>query len=79
MIGFHLAPDVNVYPWDWAISLAPFSRCSREEAKARRFVTRASVGSIKKNCYRVGFYSTRGNEKECDLIKCFLNVPPGGE
>ncbi len=81
-LSFKLAPDVNVYTWDWTTSLAPFSRCSREEAKARRFVTRASVGSIediKKNCYWVGFYSTRGNEDECDLIKCFLNAPPGWE
>jgi hypothetical protein len=81
-LSFKLAPDVNVYTWDWTTSLAPFSRCSREEAKAKRFVTRASVGSledIKKNCYWVGFYSTRGNENECDLIKCFLNTPPGWE
>jgi hypothetical protein len=81
-VSFKLAPDVNVYTWDWTASLTPFSRCSREEAKAKRFVTRASVGSpedIKKNCYWVGFYSTRGNEKECDLIKCFLNAPPGWE
>jgi hypothetical protein len=81
-VSFKLAPDANVYTWDWTTSLAPFSRCSREEAKARRFVTRASVGSlddIKKNCYWVGFYSTRGNENECDLIKCFLNAPPGWE
>ena len=81
-VSFQLARDVNVCTWDWTTSLAPFSRCSREEAKARRFVTRASVGSvedIKKNCYWVGFYSTRGNEKECDLIKCFLNAPPGWE
>lgn len=81
-VSFKLAPDVNVYTWDWTTGLAPFSRCSREEAKARRFVTRASVGSlddIKKGCYWVGFYSTRGNENECDLIKCFLNAPPGWE
>lgn len=81
-LSFKLASDVNVYTWDWTTSLAPFSRCSREEAKDKRFVTRASVGSIediKKNCYWVGFYSTRGNEDECDLIKCFLNAPPGWE
>jgi hypothetical protein len=81
-VSFRLAPDVNVYTWDWTTGLAPFSRCSREEAKAKRFVTRASAGSlndIKKSCYWVGFYSTRGNENECDLIKCFLNAPPGWE
>jgi hypothetical protein len=81
-VSFKLAPDVNVYTWDWTTSLVPFSRCSREEAKARRFVTRFLVGSlddIQKNCYWVGFYSTRGNENECDLIKCFLNAPPGWE
>jgi hypothetical protein len=38
-----------------------------------------SLDDIKKNCYWVGFYSTRGNENECDLIKCFLNAPPGWE
>jgi hypothetical protein len=81
-VSFRLASDANVYTWDWTTGLAPFSRCSREEAQAKRFVTRASVGSledIKKNCYWVGFYSTRGNEDECDLIKCFLNAPPGWE
>jgi hypothetical protein len=81
-VSFGLAPDVDVCTWDWTTSLAPFSRCSREEAKTKRFVTRASVGSLQdvvKNCYWVGFYSTRGNEAECDLIKCFLNGPPGWE
>lgn len=79
-VSFKLAADVDLYTWDWTTALAPFSRCSREEAKARRFVTRASVGSLedlKKNCYWVGFYSTRGNNDECDLVKCFLNAPPG--
>lgn len=81
-VSFKLATDANVYTWDWTTSLAPFSRCSREEAKAKRFTTRAWVGSlrdIEKNCYWVGFYSTRGNEDECDLVKCFLNAPPGWE
>jgi hypothetical protein len=81
-VSFRLASDANVYTWDWTTSLAPFSRCSRDEAKAKRFPTRAWVGSledIKKNCYWVGFYSTRGNEDECDLVKCFLNAPPGWE
>ncbi len=81
-LSFRLASDTNVYTWDWTTSLAPFSRCSREEAKARRFPTRASAGSLDdlaKNCYWAGFYSTRGNEDECDLVKCFLNAPPGWE
>lgn len=81
-VSFRLAPDVDVYTWDWTTSLAPFSRCSREEARAKRFVTRASIGSlqdVEKNCYWIGFYSTHGNEAECDLIKCFLNAPPGWE
>ena len=61
-LSFKLAPDADVYTWDWTTSLAPFSRCSREEAKAKRFTTRAWPGSredIKKNCYWVGIYSTR--------------------
>lgn len=81
-LSFRLASDTNVYTWDWTTSLAPFSRCSREEAKARRFPTRASAGSLDdlaKNCYWAGFYSTRGDEDECDLVKCFLNAPPGWE
>lgn len=81
-LSFRLAFDTNVCTWDWTTSLAPFSRCSREEARARRFPTRASAGSLEdlaKNCYWAGFYSTRGNEDECDLVKCFLNAPPGWE
>lgn len=81
-VCFRLAPKVHVYTWDWTTALAPFSRCSREEAKARRFPTRAWIGSladIENNCYWVGFYSTRGNEDEVDLVKCFLNAPPGWE
>ena len=81
-VSFELAADSNVYTWDWTTGLAPFSRCSREEAAAKRFPTRAFVGSladIGKNCYWVGFYSTRGDEDKCDLVKCFLNAPPGWE
>ena len=81
-VSFKLAPDANVYTWDWTTGLAPLSRCSREEARAKRFPTRAYCGSladIAKNCYWAGFYSTRGDEDECDLVKCFLNAPPGWE
>lgn len=81
-VSFKLAPDANVYTWDWTTDLAPLSRCSREEARAKRFPTRAYCGSladIAKNCYWAGFYSTRGDEDECDLVKCFLNAPPGWE
>lgn len=81
-VSFRLAPDVDVYTWDWTTSLAPFSRCSREEARAKRFPTRAFVGclgDLERNCYWAGFYSTRGDEEECDLVKCFLNAPPGWE
>ena len=81
-ISFPLASDTDVYTWDWTAADRPFSKCSREEAKARGYVTRATVGSIKdigKNCYWIGFYSTRGNEDQCDLIKCFLNEAPGWE
>jgi hypothetical protein len=80
--SFPLAADADVYTWDWTTSLAPFSRCTREESTAKRFPTRAYLGSLKdlgKNCYWAGFYSTRGNEDECDLVKCFLNRPPGWE
>ncbi len=79
-VTFKLAEDVNVYVWDWSSALAPFHRCSREEAKALNFVERFQVGSkedLMKNCYWANFYSTRGNENEIDLIKCFLNKEPG--
>jgi hypothetical protein len=77
-----LAPDVVVYTWDWGSALAPFSRCTREEAEARRFVTHFSVGSlddIEKNCYWINFYSTLGDESTCDIVKVFLNKKPGWE
>lgn len=79
-MSFKLASDVNVYVWDWASALAPFRRCSREEAKALKFVEHFSIGStedILKNCYWVSFFSTRGNEQEIDFVKCFLNKAPG--
>ncbi len=79
-ISFSLAPDINVYTWDWASALAPFSRCSREEAKARKYVTRFSLGSledIKRNCYWLSLFSTRGDENMFDIAKVFLNKPPG--
>ncbi|NLO28009.1 MAG: hypothetical protein GX113_07515 [Actinobacteria bacterium] len=81
-LSFELAEETVVYTWDWTTSLAPFSCCTRDEARARRFTTRAYPGSLDdlgKNCYWAGFYSTRGNEDECDLVKCFLNRPPGWE
>ena len=79
-MSFKLAEDVNVYTWDWASALAPFCRCTREEAAEKQFVSRFSNGStadILKNCYFINFYSTRGNEEEIDFIKCFLNKAPG--
>ena len=80
-VSFTLSPNVILYKWDWTNALAPFSRCSREEAAAKKFVTKATIGTledIKKNCYWLGFYSISGTD-ECDLIKCFLNAPPGWE
>ena len=77
-----LSPDVVVYTWDWSSALAPFSRCTREEAEARRYVKHFSVGSlddIAKNCYWINFYSTRGDESVCDIVKVFLNKKPGWE
>ena len=77
-----LAPDVVVYTWDWSSALVPFSRCTREEAEARRYVKHFSVGSLDdatKNCYWINFYSTRGDESVCDIVKVFLNKKPGWE
>jgi len=77
-----LAPDVVVYTWDWSSALAPFSRCTREEAEARGYVKHFSIGSlddVAKNCYWINFYSTRGNERVCDIVKVFLNKKPGWE
>jgi len=77
-----LSPDVVVYTWDWSSALVPFARCSREEAEARRYVKHFSVGSlndIAKNCYWINFYSTRGDENMCDIVKVFLNKKPGWE
>jgi len=78
---FKLAPDADFYTWDWSTSLAPFCRCSREEAEEKRFVTRMQVGCREDipDCYWVGFYSTRGDDSVCDLVKCFKNKAPGWE
>jgi hypothetical protein len=77
-----LPPDVVVYTWDWSSALAPFSRCTREQAEARRYVKHFSVGSlddISRDCYWINFYSTRGDEHVCDMVKVFLNKKPGWE
>ena len=76
-----LAPDADIYSWDWSSALAPFCRCTREEAAAKKFVTRMSVGKREDilDSYWVGFYSTRGDDRVCDLVKCFKNKAPGWE
>ena len=77
--AFRLAPDTVVYKWDWSKAKVPFQRCTREQAKEWGFVTRFEVGTYEDFLGSVwgGFYSTRGDEGVCDLIKCFPNVPPG--
>jgi hypothetical protein len=79
-LRIRLAPDVVVYTWDWSSALAPFARSTREEAEARRYVKHFSIGSLAdaaKNCYWINFYSTRGEESVCDIVKVFLNKKPG--
>ena len=81
-VSFKIAPDIKVYTWDWTTSLVPFGKCTREEAVERQYRERFELGSlddIMKNCFWVGFYSTRGDEEICDLVKCFLNEVPGWE
>jgi hypothetical protein len=81
-VQIKLANDVVVYTWDWSSALAPFSRCTREEAEARRYVKHFSTGSlddIARNCYWINFHSTRGDENVCDIVKVFLNKKPGWE
>jgi len=78
-VSFKLAPDCVIYVWDWGTALHPFCKCSREQAKEWNFVEHFSNGSIEdiKRAYWVGFFSTRGNEDEIDVIKCFPNKVPG--
>ena len=78
-MSFRLAEDTVIYVWDWGTALVPFCKCTREEAKAYKFVTRFSLGTVEDiyRSYWVGFYSTRGDESVCDLIKCFPNKVPG--
>lgn len=78
-VSFKLAPDYVVYVWDWGTAKHPFCKCSREQAKEWGFVERFSLGSIEdiKRAYWVGFFSTRGNEDQIDVIKCFPNKAPG--
>lgn len=78
-MSFRLAHDTVFHLWDWGEALTPFCKCSREEAEANRFVTRFSIGKAEDHakCYWIGFYSTRGDETVCDLVKCFWNKPPG--
>lgn len=78
-VSFRLAPDCVIYVWDWGTALHPFCKCSREQAREWKFVEKFSLGTIEdiKRAYWVGFFSTRGNEDEIDLIKCFPNKVPG--
>lgn len=78
-MNFKLAKDVVIYCWDWSTALIPFCKCTREEAASNKFVTRFSVGTIEDiyRAYWVGFYSTKGNENECDIVKAFPNKIPG--
>ena len=81
-VSFRLAPDTVVYTWDWTKAKRPFARCSAGEAIARAFPTRFYPGAredIMKNCYFIGFHSTRGDEDVIDMIECYLNGPPGWE
>lgn len=78
-MSFKLAEDTVIHVWDWSMALVPFFKCTREEAIANKFLTRFSVGSLEDiyRAYWVGFYSTKGNENECDIIKAFPNKIPG--
>jgi len=78
-MSFRLAEDTVIYVWDWSTALVPFCKCTREEAKANKFVTRFSLGTVEDiyRSYWLGFYSTQGAESVCDLIKCFPNKVPG--
>lgn len=80
-MSFKLARDTVFHLWDWGTALTPFHKCTREEAEANRFVTRFSIGKPEDyaKCYWIGFYSTRGDESVCDLVKCFWNKAPGWE
>lgn len=74
-----LAPDCVIYCWDWGTATHPFCICSREQAQKYHFVTKFSIGTVEdiKRAYWVGFFSTRGDERYIDLIKCFPNRAPG--
>lgn len=77
--SFKLAPDCVVYVWDWGTANHPFCKSTREQAKEWGFVEKFSLGSLEdvKRAYWVGFFATRGNPDEIDLIKCFPNRVPG--
>ncbi len=78
--SYPLAPDTVFYTWDWSSAKRPFSRCTQEEFVERGYVRHFSVGSADdaaKNCYWINFYSTRGDESVFDIVKIFLNDPPG--
>ena len=77
---FKMADDFDIYTWDWADALAPFSvSCTREEAIANRFVEHFTVGKPEdvENAYWIWFGSLRGNDEEIDTVCCFLNKAPG--
>jgi len=78
-MSFKLAKDTVIYCWDWSTALVPFCKCTREEARANKFVDRFSLGTVEDiyRSYWLGFYSTKGNENECDIIKAFPNKIPG--
>lgn len=79
-MSFRLAPDADVYTWDWGLSPYPFAKVSLEEAARREYPDHFSVGSledINRGCYWLSFYSTRGDESVCDMVNIFLNKAPG--
>ncbi len=78
-VSFKLSPDCVIYCWDWGTAIHPFCKCSREQAREWKFVEKFSTGTVEdiKRSYWVGFFSTKGNEDEIDLIKCFPNKAPG--
>lgn len=73
-----LAPDCVIYFWDWSLATKPFHICSREEAKACKFVEKFELGTVEdiKRAYWLGMFSTR-EDGVIDLIKCFPNKAPG--
>ncbi|WP_269478300.1 hypothetical protein [Hominibacterium faecale] len=79
-MSLKLAPDVDVYIWDWRKALKPFSiSCTREEAIANKFVTRFQVGQLEdiKLGHWIDLVSARGDESVIDTIVCFINKAPG--